>query len=83
MLVSGNNSSCTKEPVDKVVYDPDGRLITETPEFIAVSMGEELNMNHVICGLLGTFYLFIYLIVITSRGFNNIFMVNTQLHGLF
>ena len=41
------------EPVDEAVNDPDGVLITETPEFIAVLTGYELNLNHDIYGLVG------------------------------
>ena len=33
-----------------------GVLITETPEVVAVSMGEELDANHVIYGLVEKFH---------------------------
>ena len=56
-VLPNKNRGCTKAPVDEAVNDTDGILITETPEFIAVSTGEELNKNHVVYGLVGTFYL--------------------------
>ena len=55
MLVPSNNGSCTKAPVDEVVNDPDGVLITDRLEIIAVSTGEDLDTNHVLYGLVGTF----------------------------
>ena len=45
------------EPVDEAVNDPDGVLITDTPEIVTVSTGEEFHTNYVIYGLLGTLYL--------------------------
>ena len=57
MFVPSNNGICAKEPFDGAINDPDGTLITETPEFIAVSTGEEFNSNYVIYGLVGIFYL--------------------------
>ena len=57
MFVTINNGICTKAPVDEVVNNPDGILITETPEFVAVSTVEDLNSNHVHCGLVGVFYI--------------------------
>ena len=38
VFVPSNNGSCNKAPVDEVVNDPDGVLITETPEIILVSI---------------------------------------------
>ena len=46
---------CTHAPVDEVVNDPYGVLITYTLEIIAVSTGEDLDTNHVLYGLVGTF----------------------------
>ena len=34
-----NNMGCTKAPVDETINEPDGVLITETPEVIVVSTG--------------------------------------------
>ena len=45
MFVPSNNGICTKAPIDEAGNDPDGILITETPEFITVSKVEELNTN--------------------------------------
>ena len=49
------NGKSTRVPVDEAINYPDGILITEKPEFIAVYMGDELNANHVIYGLVGKF----------------------------
>ena len=57
MFVPSNNGMFTKAHVDEAVNDPHGALITDTPEIIAVSTVEELYTNHVIYGLVGTFYL--------------------------
>ena len=54
VLAPINNGSFTKAPVDEDRNDPDGVLITETPDIIAVSMGEDLDTNYVIYGLVGT-----------------------------
>ena len=55
VFVSSKNMGCTKAPVDEAVNDLDGVLITDTPDIITVSMGEELHTNYVIYGLLGMF----------------------------
>ena len=60
MIISGKNSVFTQAPVDEAGDDPDGIFITEAPEFITVSTREELNADHVIYGLVGTFYLSVY-----------------------
>ena len=57
MFVPSNNGICTKAHVDEAVNDPYVVLVKDTPEIIAVSTGEELYINHVIYGLVGTFYL--------------------------
>ena len=57
MLVPINNGRYTKAPVFEAVNDLDGILITETLYFIDASTGEKLNANHVIYGLMGTFYI--------------------------
>ena len=80
VFVSRNNGICTKAPFDEVGNDPDSVLIIETSEFIAVYIGEELNENHFIYGLVGTFCLSIDWRGITTSGLNNNFMENTYLH---
>ena len=55
MFLSINNGSCTKAPVDKAVNDPNGSFLTETTYIIEVSTGEELDVNHIIYGLVGAF----------------------------
>ena len=55
--ITGKNISFTQAPVDEAGYEPDGIFITEAPEFITVSTREEFNTDHVIYGLVGTFYL--------------------------
>ena len=80
MLVPGNNRSCTKAPIDEAVDDPYGILITETPEFIAVSTGNELNADHVVSGLVGKVYSSIDCRGTTSSGISNKFVINEELH---
>ena len=63
--------------------DPDGVLITETPDIIVVSTGEELYANHIIYGLVGTFYISVDQRGITTSGIDNNFMVNKELHEIF
>ena len=63
--------------------DPDGVLIIETPEIILVSTGEELYSNHIIYGLVGTFYISVDQRGITTSGLDNNFMVNKELHEIF
>ena len=47
-------------PVYEAINELDGLfLITETPEVIAVSMGEELGANPVLYGFWGVFYLYV------------------------
>ena len=55
MILPSYNGICIKAPVDEMVNDPDGVLITDTLEIIAVSTGEDLDTNHVLYGLMGTF----------------------------
>ena len=55
VFVPSNNWIYTKGPVDEARYQTDSVLITETPKFIAVYIGEELNSKHVTYGLVGTF----------------------------
>ena len=55
VFLSINNGSCTKAPVDKAVNDPNGSFLTETTYIIEVSTGEELDVNHIIYGLVGAF----------------------------
>ena len=45
-----------------------------------MSTGEDLNMDYVIYGLVGTLYFSIDWIEITSSGIKNNFMVNEELH---
>ena len=59
-IVTENNRIYIKAPVDEAVDEPDGILITETPEFIYVCKVEQLNLNHVLYGLVGTLYCFVY-----------------------
>ena len=56
-FVSRKNGICTKKYVDEVGNDPDGVLITEKPEIIVVSMGEEFDADHFLHGLVGMLYL--------------------------
>ena len=53
VVVSSNNRIYNKALVDEEVNDPGGVLITETPEIITVSMGEQLYVNHVFKGIGG------------------------------
>ena len=76
MFVPINNGIYTKAHVDKSRNDSYGVLIKETSEIIAVSTGYELDMNHVLYGLVGTFYLSVYRRGITTSGFDNNFIVN-------
>ena len=43
-----------------------------------MSIGEELNVYHVIYGLVGTFYFYINLIDLSAYGFNNNSMVKNS-----
>ena len=51
------NSSFNQAPTDEAGDDLDGIFTTEAPEFINLSTIQELNADHVIYGLVGTFYL--------------------------
>ena len=75
-----NKGVFAQAPVDEAGDDPDGILIAESPEFITVSTAEKLNADHVIYGLVGTFYFNIYWKGISSSGFNNNFIVNADFH---
>ena len=50
VFLSSNNGICTKAPFGEYQNDPDGALIKETSEFIAVSMEDEFIANHVLYG---------------------------------
>ena len=58
--VPGNTRSCTKALVDKAGDETYIILIPETPEFIAVSTGEDFNAAYVVYGLVGTLYFSVY-----------------------
>ena len=53
-IVPGNNRSCTKVYINEAVNKIYGILITETPEFITIYTGYELNADHVLYNLLRT-----------------------------
>ena len=57
VFVPSNNGCCTKAPVEEAGKYPYGVLIIEMSELITVYKGEDFDANHVISGLLGTFYL--------------------------
>ena len=50
-----------------------------TPDLIIVFTGEELNMEHVIDGLMWTLHLTIYVWIISTSGFNNDLFVKLEL----
>ena len=56
-IIPVKNGSCNQAPADEAGYYPDGILISEAPELITVSTGDKLNAEHVLYGLVGTFYL--------------------------
>ena len=59
VVVTGNNSRCTKAPVYEAINEPDSIFITEAPYSINVSMGEKFNTECFLYGLVGTFYFYI------------------------
>ena len=56
VLVPRNNGGCAEVPVDEAGNGPDGVMVTEKPQVISVTMGEELDVDHAIQGLMGTFH---------------------------
>ena len=76
MTIPGKNSSFTQAPVDEAEDELDGIFKTESPELITESTREEFNTDHVIYGLVGTFYLYIDWRGISSICFNYNNIVN-------
>ena len=56
MLVPRNNGGCAEVPVDEAGNGPDGVMVTEKSQVISVTTGEELDADHAIQGLMGTFH---------------------------
>ena len=62
-------------------YDElDGYMVTEIPEVIFVSMGEELDTYHVLDGLVRAFHFSIDRLCVTTCDFDNEIIVKTELH---
>ena len=55
VLVPGDDGGCANTTIEDAGNEPDSELITETPEFIVVATGDELDAHHVLDGLMGTF----------------------------
>ena len=80
MLVPSNSGGFTKEHVDDEGNDPGGVLITETPDVIMLSTGENSDSNRNLHGLVGTFYLSKLVLGLDTSGLDKQFMFNTDLH---